>query len=787
MPVSSLARLLELNTIEPGDTIYIDTGLYVSSEKTTLTSNHKGTSNSYVTILGNPDPTNGTVLTSHSSISLLSLNGASYMQVADITLNNASYGISQDNGGFCIFSNLNIAGASTAGLRLRTASNIVTHCRIWNGTQDGILNDGKSNFVTHCALVHNAGKQLHLTYGSINLFNSIICATGTTAHGIYRFSGTYHGDYNNLFATNGACLGFNNGKRPYLRDWQSASGSDSNSLTHNPMFVDASSGDFHLRSSMPSGTYVNAMGSWTNFAEHSPCIDGGPLFGSFTNEPAPAGDRINIGPDGNTAMASLSLTNEWLLATGLNDGGPISNRLDLAWLYGNMTNDTPVDLEYYRGPGESWQTIATNIPVTAGSYSWTPTNLIGSPLCLWRVISASATDTIDNVMNIHPYALYINDNSTNNDIYCSATGGVLAAGVSSNDPHSSVLSLLTTYDLDGGDTIYIDTGTYNLSQNLEITSTDSGSQNNGYVSFVGSTNDSLFIRNSSSAGTYAFYLNKASYIRLANLKIGGGYNAIYLADADRNIVTNVSAGGSANAGISLYNADGNLFTCLTVTNCSSGISGTGNENTIRNTLVYTNSLYGIRLQSTTSNILESCTLAFNGIPAGTNGAQLTLLGGLLRNSILAASHNTYCLGTIIRKNQYAGDYNNFYTDGLSGIYPGYNTLSNWQAYATQDIHSLAENPCFVDSDSGDFHLKSSAVNGTYVISLAAWTNFSTNSPCIDTGDISMQCDQEPMPNGGMINIGAYANTPQASLSVDSDNDGLSDTFEIYARDRKSVV
>ena len=54
-----------------------------------------------------------------------------------------------------------------------------------------------------------------------------------------------------------------------------------------------------------------------------------------------------------------------------------------------------------------------------------------------------------------------------------------------------------------------------------------------------------------------------------------------------------------------------------------------------------------------------------------------------------------------------------------------------------------------------------------------------NSPCIDTGDPGSSYSQEPFWNGNNIDMGAYGNTPQASKSVDSDGDGLSDTMEIY--------
>ena len=42
----------------------------------------------------------------------------------------------------------------------------------------------------------------------------------------------------------------------------------------------------------------------------------------------------------------------------------------------------------------------------------------------------------------------------------------------------------------------------------------------------------------------------------------------------------------------------------------------------------------------------------------------------------------------------------------------------------------------------------------------------TSSPAIDRGDPLSTFSQEPTPNGGFVNLGAYGNTPQASKSLD---------------------
>ena len=49
--------------------------------------------------------------------------------------------------------------------------------------------------------------------------------------------------------------------------------------------------------------------NWVNDSISSPCIDAGYPFSDYSNEPEPNGNRINIGPHGNTKYASKSVLN----------------------------------------------------------------------------------------------------------------------------------------------------------------------------------------------------------------------------------------------------------------------------------------------------------------------------------------------------------------------------------------------------------------------------------------------------------------------------------------------
>lgn len=82
-----------------------------------------------------------------------------------------------------------------------------------------------------------------------------------------------------------------------------------------------------------------------------------------------------------------------------------------------------------------------------------------------------------------------------------------------------------------------------------------------------------------------------------------------------------------------------------------------------------------------------------------------------------------------------------------------------------------------DPATWDFHLKSTSgryENGT-------WVNDVESSPCLDAGDPATAWTKEPWPNGKRINMGAYANTDQASKTgniADLNIDGKVDGFDL---------
>ncbi len=156
------------------------------------------------------------------------------------------------------------------------------------------------------------------------------------------------------------------------------------------------------------------------------------------------------------------------------------------------------------------------------------------------------------------------------------------------------------------------------------------------------------------------------------------------------------------------------------------------------------------------------------------GPDSILKNFIIKNSFMAILIDS-CSPTIsnltIVENQYdVGVYNLAQPDISNSILWGnlYNNLFGIQARysciegADHDQGNFSLDPLFADPDNGDYHLLSE--HGRFSTQHYEWVLDEITSPCIDTGDPDMDPLNEPIPNGGRINVGAYGGTPYASMS-----------------------
>jgi phosphotriesterase-related protein len=100
-------------------------------------------------------------------------------------------------------------------------------------------------------------------------------------------------------------------------------------------------------------------------------------------------------------------------------------------------------------------------------------------------------------------------------------------------------------------------------------------------------------------------------------------------------------------------------------------------------------------------------------------------------------------------------YNNI-AGGRTGISVEGGSTFDWGA------GNIDADPLFADPNNDDLHLKSQA--GRWDPNSESWILDDVTSLCIDAGDPNTPVGNEPEPNGGVINIGAYGGTAEASKS-----------------------
>lgn len=186
------------------------------------------------------------------------------------------------------------------------------------------------------------------------------------------------------------------------------------------------------------------------------------------------------------------------------------------------------------------------------------------------------------------------------------------------------------------------------------------------------------------------------------------------------------------------------------TNDGINISGTSSGLSVLNNVVYSNGGHGIEVEYSSSPDIINNTLHGNG----KNG--LYIKNGsspVVKNNIITGNAG-YGIATFALSfpsvsyndvwNNSDGDYYDHDTEGPFTPLPGTGELS---------VDPLYENVL-----ADDYHP-------------------AAGSPVIDAGDPTSDYSNEPLPNGGRINMGAYGNTVEVAVN-DEDVDGLIDSWEL---------
>ncbi|MCS6771393.1 MAG: hypothetical protein NZ740_05135 [Kiritimatiellae bacterium] len=620
-----------------------------------------------------------------------------------------------------------------------------------NNVGPGISLSVSAPLIENAVLYGNYGGALVANQASPSMFNSIVDGSVSTAALFTIGMSSINTDFNvYTLATNGVFardtqFGF---VLPRLSDWQRYSGKDIHSVRIASGMANPADGDFTLLSQAGRTTTNGVLVFDTNT---SWAIDAGRYSDPFANEPVPNGGRINAGVFGNTHLASRSPTStaqRAVLAATLREGGTTSGNVPLYWLTRGFAPTSGVRVMVSMDGGATWQVLATNLLHVSAPLTWNSALSGSSPLAYWRICSEDNTNLCDTAgpftVRNGPIAYYVNDTNTLGDVFCTAPGSPTNTALSPATPHTSLRHVLERFDLDGGDTVYVDTGVHTLDEFILVSALDSGSPT-ALVRVVGSGAE-IFggsqFRPSPGMTNAAFRFSGAQYVALDNLVLHGFELGLSFEQQSANNSASNLLIRNGMRGVNFQLSSGNRVSRSIVTRMSA-------------------SAVGSSLSSL--NTLEGCILW----ESGSNTVELANGSMLISNTVLHAKSDgvVYRLGT---NGIPIGDYNAYVIphDAFLMIGNGlaYDRIPEWSKASMQDFYSLhVDDPGFFNPSNDLFYLRSAS--GRFDPWTGLFVTTDTNfSPLIDAGPVTWDFGNEPTPNGVRINIGPHGNTARASKS-----------------------
>ncbi|NQT21198.1 MAG: hypothetical protein HQ592_15935 [Planctomycetes bacterium] len=333
------------------------------------------------------------------------------------------------------------------------------------------------------------------------------------------------------------------------------------------------------------------------------------------------------------------------------------------------------------------------------------------------------------------------------DYYVDAGGDDANGGLTPATPKRTVQAVIDRYTLKAGDTVWIDGGTYDLNSDITLNYLDKGEEGSPirFVGAVAPNGDPATVLNRAGTSGRCFYFHDGNrFVQLENLWLKGGRNGVYCDgswayDQGEMSLRNVRISGTSGYACYLDEAQGVVLSRCRLHGFggSSGLYVGMSTADLDHCVIHSAS-------GRTAVALDSSSYAYD------SNAYLTVT-----NSILTASGSgKRCVSLGAYSSVSEASYNDLFATGGATI--GF----------APDGTNISVDPLFADPANDDYHLKSrygrwdpSANDGA-----GGWVFDAVTSPCIDLGDPADDCSNEPPPNGGRINMGAYGNTDRAARS-----------------------
>jgi len=628
-----------------------------------------------------------------------------------------------------------ITNNSWSGVDCSSSFPVITGCTM-SHNRDGLYCWSSSPTVSDCVIMSNSRYGLYCNYSSPAVTNCLIAKS--SGYGVHCVSSSPSIVNCNIISNNGRGISESSGKTANCILWYNGDDLYGCSATYSciedgdsgvgniacfPYFVDMANDEYHLLS-------------------YSACIDAGDPNSDFSSEPNGGGGRINIGAYGNTPEAQLAspdvdtdgLPDDWELLYWPDDpslaqaaiqdpdhdGLSIIVEYQLGWnpaVENGLVLNTSTGLHY---PdihfAISFAAHGDTLVVYPGMYLGN-IDFNGKAITLRSVDPADATIVADTI------------------IYgAGQTGVVFASGEDSN-------SALIGFTITGGKNGIYCSGSSPRISNCEIrNNSDAGFYCNSSPSITNCT-----ISNNAKDGLHC-ELSSSPSVKDCTIT-NNSLNGIYCGSSSSAAITDCIIANNSWNGVQCLSSSP-IVTGCTISHNQSGLYCSLSSPTVSNCTMSGNSWYGVQCINS-SPVVTNCVIAENssyGVDCSDSSPSIFNCN-ILSNNGRGISES---LGKI--------------TNCILG-YNGddlYNCSATYSCIQDGDSGSgnIAFYPYFVDISNDDSHLLS-------------------YSPCIDAGDPNSDYSKEINGGGGRINIGAYGNTPEATLaSPDVDSDGLPDDWEL---------
>ncbi|MCK4873492.1 MAG: right-handed parallel beta-helix repeat-containing protein, partial [Phycisphaerales bacterium] len=597
-------------------------GIYASHEATidanTVTGGDTGifSQNAATTITGNTVSGAVTGIYNHAGV----IGGTDWSAGQPNDIYGNSTGILLGYSTYTATARYNLIHGNIVGIETSRNSDI-HHNVIYRNTGDGIRVDNDYNVtITNNTIYTASGDGVVVRNSSydVTLTNNIIWTEA--GYDLYVATDSQRGfvsDYNNLYTTGTGKVVWWQKDFTDLFDWQVEADYDTHSIGYtapapgldDPIFVNLAGDDYHLQNVV------------------STSIDAGDPASDFSDEPVARGDRINLGAYGGTTEAALSRTayvdidhpnyyTDWEATTPN----------VILWHAFNITGN--VDIDVYQVGGGKVADIDI-VPVTNGSYSWSPASSGIAPnatdryfIRITSVTTPTATDDSREGFSVPPSgpSFYIDDTdvaNTDDEYTPAAHGDNRNTGKTVLDPKANLLPMLRNYDLGPGDTVYIDTGDYIHVRNVLI-SGELGIGDDEGATFTGPTDlgkVAQIDRANPHDDSTNIELYDADFVTLRNLTLTGAERGLWVHSGSTNFTgENLIVGSNSEDGIVIESdAEASHVNALTAMNNGRyGIHISTTLATLSDSFAYNNTSYGMYFVNLDGAVVSNNTVYDNG-------------------------------------------------------------------------------------------------------------------------------------------------------------------------------